>query len=114
VRPQWKASGRLVAGAWCVFLLAGWLGLSAQVWRGIVLPRMRDRDAPVRLMREYQESDDPAVYAGQPRLLVPHPDLNAVSTVLHDPRMAGALPPSMQPGQPMGPLSRTTRWLLGR
>lgn len=113
-RPQWRASGRLLAGAWGLFLLIGWLGLSVQVWRGIIRPRMGDRDAPVRLMREFQRGNDPAVYAGQARLLVPSPNLKAVSTVLHDPRLAGALPPSMQPEQPLGPLSRGTRWLLGR
>jgi hypothetical protein len=114
VRAQRKISARLVTGAWCVFLLVGWLGLSAQVWRGIVRPRMRDPDAPVRLMQAFQRSDDAAVYAGQPRLLVPHPNLESVRAVLHDPRMAGALPPSLQPEQAMGSLSRATRWLLGR
>jgi hypothetical protein len=104
----------LVAGAWGAFLLAGWIGLSAEVMRGLVLPRARDREAPVRLMRAYQASRDAAVFTGQPLLLVPHPNLAVVRAVLDDPRMKGALPPSMQPEQPMGPLSRAVRWTLGR
>jgi hypothetical protein len=105
---------RLIAAAWGVFLFVGWLGLSAEVMRRLILPRMRDRDAPVRLIREFQRTNDPAVFAGQPRLLVPHPDLDAVRRVLRDPRMKGALPPSLQPEQPQGPLSRTVRFLLRR
>ena len=112
--PRWQTSGRLVAGAWGAFLLIGWLGLSAEVLRGVILPRARDREAPVRLMHEFQRTGDAAVFAGQPRLLVPHPDLDSVRGVLRDPRMQGALPPSLQPNRPMGPLSRGVRWLLGR
>jgi hypothetical protein len=111
---RWQARWRLAAGIWCVFLLIGWLGLSAEVMRGIVLPRLHDREAPVRLTRAFQLSGDPAVFAGQPRLLVPHPNPEAVRTVLHDPRLQGHLPPSLQPDRPMGPLSRATRALLGR
>ena len=37
----------------------------------------------------------------------------AVRVVLADPRMKGLLPPSFQPSQPMGPLSRAARWLVG-
>jgi hypothetical protein len=70
--------------------------------------------APVRVARAFQATGDPAVFAGQPRLLVPHPNPEAVRAVLNDPRMQGALPPSLQPGRPMGPLSRAVRWLLGR
>jgi len=54
------------------------------------------------------------VFAGQPRLIVPHPNPESVRVVLTDPRMRGALPPSLQPGQPMGPWSRAVRTLLGR
>lgn len=112
--PRWQASGRLVAGAWGAFLLIGWLGLSAEVLRGVILPRARDREAPVRLLQEFQRTDDPTVFAGQPRLLVPHPNLESVRAVLKDPRMLGALPPSLQPGQAPGPLSRGVRRVLGR
>jgi hypothetical protein len=112
------ARGRLIArtatAVWCGFLFIGWLGLSAQVMRGLVLPRLRDRDAPVRLAVAFQRSGDAAVFAGQPKLLVPHPNPAAVRAVLTDPRLRGALPPSFQPGQPMGPLSRAVRSLLGR
>ncbi|MBL9202721.1 MAG: hypothetical protein JNL39_19565 [Opitutaceae bacterium] len=106
--------GVLVAGAWGAFLLAGWIGLSAEVWRGLVLPRARDREAPVRLMQAYQASRDDAVFAGQPLLLVPHPNLAAVRAVLDDPRMKGALPPSLQPEQLPGPLSRAARAVVAR
>lgn len=105
---------RLVALAWGACLFVGWLGLSAEVMRGIILPRARDREAPVRLVRAFQRTGDAAVFAGQPRLLVPHPNSESVRAVLTDPRMQGALPPSLQPDRPMGPLSRGVRWLLGR
>lgn len=108
------ARQRWLAAAWGGFLLVGWAGLSAEVMRGIILPRARDREAPVRLVREFQRSGDAAVFAGQPKLLVPHPNPESVRAVLTDPRMKGALPPSLQPEQSMGPLSRGVRTLLGR
>ncbi|MEO6568274.1 MAG: hypothetical protein ABIO94_05885 [Opitutaceae bacterium] len=109
---EWKSRARLFAATWGVFLLIGWVGLSSEVMRRIVLPRTADREAPIRLTRAFQQSDDAAVFAGQPRLLVPHPNPEAVRTVLNDPRMHGKLPPSLQPERPMGPLSRAARWLL--
>jgi hypothetical protein len=105
---------RLVALAWGACLFAGWLGLSAEVMRGIILPRARDREAPVRLARAFQLTGDAAVFAAQPRLLVPHPNPESVRAVLTDPRMQGALPPSLQPDRPMGWLSRGVRRGLGR
>jgi hypothetical protein len=112
--PRFRASVGLVAVAWGLCLGVAWLGLSAQMMRGIVLPRLRDRDAPVRLARAFQLTGNPAVFAGQPRLLVPHPNPESVRTVLHDARLSGRLPPSLQPDQPMGPLSRAVRGLLAR
>lgn len=112
--PMGRARVRLAALLWSVFLAVGWLGLSAQMVRGIILPRARDPLAPVRLAVAFQAGNDPAVFAGQPRLLVPHPNLDSVRTVLTDPRMKGALPPSLQADQPMGPLSRGVRKILGR
>lgn len=109
-----RATVRLVAGAWALFVLVGWIGLNAEVMRGLVLPRARDREAPVRLAVVFQRSGDPAVYAAQPRILVPSPNLELVSAVLKDPRLQGKLPPSLQPERPTGPLSRAARWLLGR
>ncbi len=111
---RWRSAARLLAGAWACFLVIGWVGLSAEVMRGIILPRARDTLAPVRLMQEFQRTDDAAVFAGQPRLLVPHPNPDAMRAVLRDPRLRGVLPPSLQPDQPMGPLSRGVRRLLGR
>ncbi len=110
---RWKSLAPVVAGAWGAFLLMGWLGLSAEVWRGLVLPRARDREAPVRLAREFQITGNAAVFDGKPLLLVPHPNPEAVRAVLNDPRLHGALPPSLQPEQPMGPLSRGVRLTLG-
>jgi len=106
-------SARLLAGAWGAFLLIGWLGLSAEVMRGLVLPRARDREAPVRLMQAFQATGNAAVFEGQPKLLVPHPHPESVRAVLTDPRMRGALPPSLQPEVPPGPLSRGVRVMLG-
>jgi hypothetical protein len=100
--------------AWGLFLALGWLGLSAETMRRIIVPRFQDRDAPVRLAVAFQQSKDPAVFAGQPRLLVPHPNPQVVHAVLNDTRMQGSLPPSLQPDLPMGPLSRAVRWLLQR
>lgn len=106
---------RGLAAAWGVFFLVGWGTLSIEAMGRIIVPRMRDRDAPVRLIRSFQQSGgDAAVYAGQPRLLTPHPDLESVRRVLADPRMAGALPPCLQPEVAPGPLSRLARGLIGR
>lgn len=112
-----RRGGRVVgviAAGWGLFLAVGWAGLSAETMRGIILPRMRDREAPVRLAVAYQRSGDVAVFTGQPRLLVPHPNAESVRAVLNDERMRGALPPSLQAGRPMGALSRAVRWGLGR
>jgi hypothetical protein len=109
-----RALGVLAAAAWGICVVAGWLGLSAGVVRGIVAPRLADRDAPVRLVQEFQRTARPGVFAGQPRLLVPHPDPAVVQAVLADPRLKDALPPSLQPERPMGPLSRGVRQVLGR
>lgn len=111
---RWRLSVRCIASAWGMFLLIGWLGLSTQMLWRVILPRVLDRDAPVRLVREFQRTGDGAVFAGQPRLLVPHPNPESVRAVLIDPRMSGRLPPSLQPERPMGPLSRVVRWGLAR
>jgi hypothetical protein len=105
---------RWVAAAWGVFFAVGWAGLSAEMWRGVILPRMRDRDAPIRLARAFRQSGDETVFEGQPRLLVPHPNASVVRAVLTDPRMTGVLPPSLQPERPQGSWSRAVRSALGR
>lgn len=105
---------RVLGAAWGAFLFVGWLGLSTEVMRGVILPRARDRDAPVRLLQEFQRTGDAAVFTGQPRLLVPHPNPESVRAVLADPRMQGWLPPSLQAERRPGPLSRGVRWLTGR
>ncbi len=111
----WRPRAPWLAGAWAVFLAVGWVGLSAEVMRRLVLPRARDREAPVRLAQAYQQSGNVAVFAGQPRLLVPHPHPEiSVRAVLDDPRLKGKLPPSLQPERRPGPLSRGVRWLFGR
>lgn len=108
----WQRSARIIAGAWLAFLLIGWVGLSAQVMKGLVLPRARDREAPIRLVRAYQEKWDETVFAGQPRLLIPYPHLSVVREVLTDARLHAKLPPSLQPDLPPGPLSRMVRAVL--
>jgi len=111
---QWRTRTRVLAAVWSAFLFIGWLGLSLEMWRGIVRPRINDRLAPVRLAVAFQASGDATVFAGQPRLYVPHPNPESILVVLHDPRMQGALPPSFQPQRPLGPLSRAVRALLGQ
>ncbi len=111
---RWLHRARLAALAWGAFALIGWIGLSAEMVRRVIVPRTRDRAAPERLVRRYQQTRGPAVFAGQPRLLVPHPNLASVAAVLDDPRMRGRLPPSLQPERPVGALSRAARVLLGR
>jgi len=103
-----------IAVAWGLFLLVGWLGLSAEVFRGFILPRLRDPDYPVRLAVEFQRTGDAAVFVGQPLYYHPHPNPEVVKAVLNDPRMKGALPPSFQPERLLGPLSRVVRSLLRR
>ncbi|HZP60431.1 MAG TPA: hypothetical protein VFB27_08920, partial [Opitutaceae bacterium] len=109
---RWRRSARLLVAAWMVFLLIGWLGTSLQTWHDILQLRIRDRFAPVRLAQKFYATGDPRTYLGQPRLNTPHPRLDLVWHVLHDPRLQGALPPSFQPKQPLGPLSGAVRPLL--
>ncbi|MDB6169779.1 MAG: hypothetical protein JWM88_2643 [Verrucomicrobia bacterium] len=111
---RWRPAGRWAAAGWAVFLLVGWAGLSIEVMHRLVLPRARDRDAPVVLAVRFQEKRDAAVFNGKPLLYIPERNLGTVAAVLDDPRLRGRLPPSFQPGEPMGPLSRAVRWLLGR
>ncbi len=109
-----SAKIRALASAWGAFLLLGWIGLSAEVVQGVARPRAHDREAPVRLLREFQRTGDAAVFAGQPRLLVPHPEPALVLAVLRDPHLQGALPPSLQPEARPGPVSQAARAVLGR
>jgi len=106
---RWRRVASIGAVAWGVILMLGWLALSAEMWRGIIRPRLADREAPVRLLQAFQATGDAAVFAGQPRLYVPSPDLAPVRQVLADPRLRGHLPPSLQPDRPMGPLSGLVR-----
>ena len=110
----WRTRARVLTAVWCIFLFIGWLGISLEMWRGIVRPRIHDRLAPVRLAVAFQASGDATVFAGQPRLYVPYPNPESILVVLHDPRLQGALPPSFQPKQPLGPLSRAVRTLMGQ
>ena len=112
VPERWRLMAWLGALAWLLVLLSGWLALSAQMWRGVIRPRMADRDAPVRLVQAFQATGDARVFTGQPRLLVPGPDLKSVWDVLTDQRLRGRLPPSLQPGRPLGPLSALVRGIL--
>jgi hypothetical protein len=111
---QSRARARVLTAVWCCFLFIGWLGVSLEMWRGIVRPRIGDRLAPVRLAVAFQASGDASVFAGQPRLYVPYPKPELILAVLHDPRMQDRLPPSFQPKHPLGPLSRAVRTLMGQ
>jgi hypothetical protein len=106
---------RWCVGAWGAFLFIGWLGVSAQMFRYVILPRSRDPELPVRLAVAYQNSNDLEVFDGHSMIVVPHPyPETSVLPVLKDPRMQNVLPPSLQPDRPMGPLSRSARWILRR
>jgi hypothetical protein len=83
-------------------------------WRGGVRPRIQDRLEPVRLAVAFQRSGDWRVFLGHWRLYIPCVNLETMLAVLHDPRLQGRLPPSLQPERPMGPLSRVVRPLLGQ
>jgi hypothetical protein len=114
VTSQRRARARVLAAVWCIFLFIGWLGVSLEAWRDIVQPRIQDRLAPVRLMVAFQANGDGRIFIGQPPLYVPHLNIQMMMTVLHDPRMQGVLPPSLQPKRPMEPLSREVRTLMGQ
>jgi hypothetical protein len=88
-----------MAGVWLGFWVIGWAGLNAQNFRGLVAPRMADREAPVRLRREYQLTGDESVFENMPKLYVPYPEINVVYAVLHDKWSQGRLPPSLQSSQ---------------
>jgi len=101
---RWPRPSRLLAAAWGLLLFAGWLGLSAEVMHRLVLPRIRDREAPVMTVVAFQRTGDASGWSRLPRLYAPHPDPRVVQAVLADPRLHGRLPPSLQPDQPLGPL----------
>jgi hypothetical protein len=78
----------------------------------IMLPRMEYQAVPAQLARAYQATGDANVFAGYPRLLVASQSPEtSMWPVLRDPRMRGRLPPSLQPGLPMGWMSTAVRWL---
>lgn len=112
VRHQKKL--RLGAIAWTAFLFIGWAGLSAQTIRQDILPRCHDHVSPIHLTLAFQRTNDDRLFAPDSRVTLPHPSPQSVRRVLNDPRMLGLLPPSLQPQQPMGPLSTAVRWLLRR
>jgi hypothetical protein len=114
VTSQWRTRARALAVGWGIFLFVGWLGVSLEAWRGIVQPRIHERLEPVKIMVAFQTSGDGRVFIGQPPLYIPHQNLRLMMAVLHDPRIQGVLPPSLQPKQPMGPLSREVRVLMGQ
>jgi len=111
---KWQRTARPAVVLWGLFVVVGWCGLSVEALQRVILPRATDLDAPVRLTLKFQLTHDRDVFDEQPRLLIPHPNLELVRTVLDDQRLEGMLPPSLQPERPIGPLSRMVRWLLGR
>jgi len=97
--------------AWAGFLLAGAVALAVPVWRGLVLPRLQDRDVAVRLLQVYQQTGDASVFTGRSKLQTPGVGLELVDRVLRDPALAGRLPPALQPEIPMGFMAALLRWL---
>jgi hypothetical protein len=109
-----RPMARLGVGLFGVFVVVGWLALTAAALRSMIVPRFRDPAAPVRLAIAYQRTWDSAVYDRQPRFYRPHDDLSRVRSVLEDSRLAGKLPPSFQPERPPGLLGRWVRWCVER
>ncbi len=109
-----KYRGRVLLGflLWVSFVLVGWLGLSAEMMKGLILPRVRDRDAPIRYAVQFQRTGDPEVFHGQPSLYIPHPSLEVIQSVLINPELKGHLPPSFQPNEPLGMFSAAARWAV--
>ncbi len=107
------ATCRVVAACWGGMLFLCWSAHSLQVWRGVLVHRVADRTAPVRMLRAYQERGDVRIFVGQPRWLLPHPNLATVKEVLSDLGSRGQLPPSLQPGQRPAALCRGIRRILG-
>lgn len=103
-----------LAVAWAGFLLLGALALAVPIWRGLVLPRLHDRDVAVRLLHAYQRTGDPSLFEGRPKLQTPGVGLELVDRVLRDPALAGRLPPALQPEMPMGRMARILRQLRER
>lgn len=104
---------RISALAWLALLVSGWLASSSETWNGIVRAQLRFRDVTTERVRAYQLSRDPAVFEGYRRLFVPSSDPVAILRVLVEPRLAGRLPPALQPERPMGPLSVVVHGLRG-
>lgn len=105
---------RLGVALFAVFVAVGLAGQTATALRRIIVPRFRDPSAPVRLAIAYHRTWDTAVYDRQPRFYRLHDDLGRARAVLQDRRLLGKLPPSFQPEQPLGPLSRAVRWCAAR
>lgn len=97
------------ASAWGMFLFIGWAGGVADSLEHEVLPRIRHRDEPLILTREFQRTNDPNLFRAGEAHMLPHPSPASVKRVLNDPRMKAVLPPSLQPTTPQGPLSRIVR-----
>jgi hypothetical protein len=106
------ANGLLVV--WLGFMFVGWIGLSAEALRFVILPKIETRDRALQLTITSQQDSSTVVFPTDGSVIPPHPDLQVVHRVLVDPRMKGILPPSFQPERPLGPLSRFVRTILGR
>ncbi len=114
VPAQRAVLARWLKVAWIAFAGVGLAGGTAEAIRKVIVPRAQQREAPVLLAVAFQQTRDPRVFEGRWRTILPHVNAGSVAAVLDDPRMEGALPPSLQPERPRGPLSRWTRVLLGR
>ncbi len=82
--------------------------------RWVIHPRWTDQWKIASRMEILRDTGDASVFAGVPRVHMPAMDLGQVYAVMHDARLAGRLPPSLQPDMPMGLISKATRTILRR
>jgi hypothetical protein len=120
VPVQWSRTARITCIAWGFFLAIGWIGLNAQVWRGLILPRLAEPSKPIEMMVEFQNTREDSIFDGVWRMYVPFPNMKTIGEVLDDSRLRGHLPPSLQTNEHIGFLSATVRtvqrfstWIFG-
>jgi len=97
-----RRRGQALAVLWSLVIVFCWVGDNAYIIRGIIIPRVHDREAPVRIAREFQLTREPAVFAAKPRLYVPSSSPASILSVLDDPSLKNRLPPSFQPAAKLG------------
>ena len=112
--PGRRLIAQTAGSAWFALLAIGWLGTSTEVWRKALHPRIEYRDVPGQLVRQYQLTGHAEIFTTAGRFFQPYPEVAEIGRVLSDPRMHGHLPPTFQPEQPPGPLSRAATAVMSR